>query len=347
LAAADMAELHQEDRVAAYLRETADAWNDSIERWTYVTGTDLAEQVGVHGYYVRIAPPDLAEGPSPAAGYVPIKNRPPGESSAPADHLISPDALALVRFGLRAPDDPRIRDTLKVIDALLKVETPHGPAWRRYNGDGYGEREDGSSFNGTGVGRAWPLLTGERAHYELAVGRADEAGRLSRAMEAFGNEGGMIPEQIWDASDIPERELFCGAPSGSAMPLVWAHAELIKLRRSLRDGRVFDVPYQTVQRYQQEKVHSPYAIWRPNHKCRTIQAGQVLRLELLRPAMVRWSANDWSDHRDLDTLEAGLDMHLLDLQTEALPPGTAVSFTFLWLDTGQWEGSGYRVEIGR
>jgi glucoamylase len=347
LAAADMAELHQEDRLAAYLRETADAWNDSIERWTYVTDTELAEQVGVDGYYVRIAPPDVAESASPAAGFVPIKNRPPGESSAPADHLVSPDALALVRFGLRTPDDPRIRDTLKVIDTLLKVETPHGPAWRRYNGDGYGEHKDGSSFDGAGVGRAWPLLTGERAHYELAAGRADEALRLSKALEAFANDGGMIPEQIWDAADIPERELFFGAPSGSAMPLVWAHAELIKLRRSLRDGRVFDMPCQTVQRYQQEKVRSPYAIWRPNHKCRTIQTGQILRVELLRPATVRWSMNNWSDHRDLDTLDAGLGMHLVDLRTETLPPGRAISFTFLWLDTGQWEGSDYGVEIGQ
>jgi glucoamylase len=346
LAAADMAELHQEDRLAAYLRETADAWNGSIERWTYVSDTELAKQVGVDGYYVRIAPPDVAESASPAAGFVPIKNRPPGESSAPADHLVSPDALALVRFGLRAADDPRILDTLKVLDTLLRVETPHGPAWHRYNGDGYGEHEDGSSFDGAGVGRAWPLLTGERAHFELAAGRADEARRLSRALEAFANEGGMIPEQIWDAADIPERELFFGAPSGSAMPLVWAHAEYIKLHRSLRDGRVFDMPCQTVQRYQEKKVRSPYAIWRPNHKCRTIQAGQILRVELLRPATVRWSVSNWSDYQELDTLDAGLGIHLLDLRTETLPPGRAVLFTLLWHDTGQWEGGDYRVEIG-
>ena len=86
-------------------------------------------------------------------------------------HLISPDSLALVRFGLRAPDDPRILNTLKVIDALLKVNLPQGPCWYRYNGDGYGEHQDGSPFDGTGIGRPWPLLAGERAHYELAAGR--------------------------------------------------------------------------------------------------------------------------------------------------------------------------------
>ena len=73
LAAADMADMQNEPTIAAYLRETADAWNDSIERWIYVSGTDLAQQTGVDGYYVRIAPPDVADAVSPASGYVPIK----------------------------------------------------------------------------------------------------------------------------------------------------------------------------------------------------------------------------------------------------------------------------------
>ena len=51
---------------AAYLRETADIWNGQIERWTYATGTPLAKQLGVDGYYVRIAPPDTADAASPA-----------------------------------------------------------------------------------------------------------------------------------------------------------------------------------------------------------------------------------------------------------------------------------------
>ena len=92
--------------------------------------------------------------------------------------MVSLDALAFVRFGLRAPDDPRMLNTLKVIDATLKVETPRGPAWHRYQGDAYGEHPDGSPYDGTGVGRAWPLLTGERAHYELVAGRISAAEHL-------------------------------------------------------------------------------------------------------------------------------------------------------------------------
>ena len=345
LAAADLADLNSEPEIAAYLRETADAWNANIERWIYVTDTDVARQVGVDGYYVRIAPPEEAEAASPSAGFVPIKNRPPAQSAAPAAHIVSPDALALVRFGLRAPDDPRIVNTVKVIDALLKVDTPHGPTWHRYNDDGYGEHQDGAPFDGTGVGRAWPLLTGERAHYELAAGRRDEAVRLLRAMETFANEGGMIPEQVWDAPDISEKELFFGRPSGSAMPLVWAHAEYVKLRRSLREGRVFDMPLQSVSRYLQNKTDSPYAIWRFNQKTRTIPVGKTLRLEVLAPTVVHWSSNDWRTIHDTETRDSSLGVHVADLPTETLPAGAIVLFTFYWPKVGKWEGVDFAIQV--
>ena len=345
LVSADLAEMNDEPNAAAYLRETADTWNANIERWVYVMGTELAKREGVDGYYVRIAPPEEADAASPAAGFVPIKNRPIGQSAEPAIHIVSPDALALVRFGLRAADDSRIVSTVKVIDSLLKVETPSGPAWHRYNDDGYGEHEDGTPFDGTGIGRAWPLLSGERGHYELAAGRRAEAERLSRTMEAFANEGGMISEQVWDATDIPQRELFFGKPSGSAMPLVWAHSEYVKLRRSLHDGRVFDMPPQTMDRYQVKKTGSPYAIWRFNHKCRTMIQGKILRLEVLAEARVRWSIDAWRTVHDTLTQDTGLGVHCVDLLTTDIPKGGAATFTFYWMESGKWENTNYDVTV--
>jgi glucoamylase len=53
LAAADLALLMDAPEQAAYLRDTADVWNDQIEYWTYATGTELARQYGVDGYHVR------------------------------------------------------------------------------------------------------------------------------------------------------------------------------------------------------------------------------------------------------------------------------------------------------
>jgi glucoamylase len=345
LASAEMANLNHETGLASYLRETADSWNASIERWTYVTDTDLSQQLGVEGYYVRIVPPEVAEAASPLQGFVPIKNRPPDHSNALASHIVSPDALALVRFGLRAADDPRIVNTLKAIDTLLKVDTPHGPAWRRYNEDGYGEHEDGSAFDGTGIGRAWPLLTGERAHYELAADHQTVAEQLVRTLAAFANEGGLLPEQIWDAADIPDQELFCGRPSGSAMPLVWAHAEYLKLRRSLHDGRVFDMPPQPVQRYIIEQTDSPYTVWRTTHKCRSLPNGKRLRIETFAPATVHWSPDEWQTIRDTPARDTGLGVYVADLPTAELPVGRTVRFTLYWPVDSRWEQQDFAVSV--
>lgn len=252
LAAAEFADLQDESDLAGQWRDTADAWNACIEGWLYVTGTDLARRAGVEGYYVRVLKPELVGDVEPGQPCVHVHGEPPVDRGVLVTELVSPDALALVRFGLRAPSDPRIRNTIKVIDAILKVDLPMGPSWHRFNGDEYGETPSGEPFPGPskgGLGRAWPLLTGERAHYELAAGRRDIARRLLRTMESFAGDGCLLPEQVWDSADIPEHGLFLGRPTGSAMPLVWAHAEYVKLLRSLRDGRVFDMPPQTVQRY--------------------------------------------------------------------------------------------------
>lgn len=346
LAAADMADAVGEPDTGAYLRDTADSWNDNIERWVYAFDGDLARQIGVEGYYVRIAPPETDGAASPLQGFVPIKNRPPDKSLAQATQVISPDSLALVRFGLRAPDDPRILNTIKVIDSLLRARLPSGPCWYRYNGDGYGEHENGSPFDGTGIGRPWPLLAGERAHYELAAGRSKSAEALMRVMEeSTAGASRLIPEQVWDGPDIPELELFTGKPSGSACPLVWAHAEYVKLRRSLRDGRVFDQPPQTVQRYVVEKHTCRFFPWRFNNKARYVPCGKKLRIALLAPALLHWSADNWRTAFDMHSLDTKLGVHIVDLPTEKMPVGEKIIFTFRWDQDQRWEGTDFTVVV--
>jgi glucoamylase len=346
LAAAELADLNQDASIATYLREIADVWNSSIERWMYRSDTDWCRKFEVEGYYVRIAPSHTGRRGSDLQDSVRVKNVASAENTRLAIHLISPDALALVRFGIRAADDPRIRDTRKVIDALLKVETPSGPTWHRYNDDGYGEHEDGAPFDGVGIGRGWPLLTAERAHYELAAGRIEEAKRLQATLESFAGVGGLLSEQVWDSPDIPERELHFGRPSGSAMPLVWAHAEYLKLRRSLRDGRLFDLPPQTVQRYLVKKTVAKHSVWRFNHKIRLMPAGKTLRVETLVPAVIHWSSDAWVTPRDTKTHDVGLANHSADLTSPELPAGAQIRFTFYWPDADRWENKDFLVLVG-
>jgi glucoamylase len=345
LNAADFAEDTKDADVAKFLREMADIWNEGIERWTYIQDTELSRAVGVDGYYVRIAPPDIASANSPARGFVPIKNRPPGTILAPATKIISVDALALVRFGLRSPHDPRIINTLKVIDSVLKTETSTGPVWHRYNHDSYGEHADGSPYDGKGIGRGWPLLVGERAHYELAAGNSSEARRLLKVIEAQMSPGGFIPEQIWDAEDKPRKGLMNGKPSGSAMPLVWAHAEYIKLLRSLQDGKIFDMPIKSAQRHREKNLLSPFSSWRFNNKSRFILEGKILRIEVLTKALVHWSDDDWQNIHDQETLDSRLGVYYADLPTNKLYAGSKVVFTFFWFEVSRWEGTNFEIEI--
>jgi len=341
LVAAEIAGEVGEGHLTRFLTETADAWNDAIERWLYREDTALARQVGVPGYYVRIAPPDVEDGDDVVA----IRNRPAQDMLRSAAAVVSADALALVRLGLRRADDPRIVGTVRVVDALLKGDTPAGPGWRRYNDDGYGEHEDGSPFDGTGVGRLWPLLTGERGHYALAAGDVDEAERLAATLEGLAGEGGMLPEQTWDSADIPDRELWLGRPAGSAMPLVWAHAEYLKLCRSLADGRVFDMPGQTVRRYLDGDAHAPFVAWRLDRRVRRLAAGKRLRVELPASALVHWSADGWATRSDLATTDSGLGVHYADLPVATVAPGGAVVFTLYWTGEARWEGQDFRLAV--
>ena len=185
----------------------------------------------------------------------------------------------------------------------------------------------------------------ERAHYELAAGNIEQATRLLHVLEASAGAGKLISEQVWDSADIPERELFFGKPSGSAMPLVWAHAEYVKLLRSLRDGRVFDMPLQTVARYITAKTESNRVTWRFNYKCLAIPAGKALRIELLAMGVVHWSVDNWRTIQDTETRETGLGVYIVDLSLEPFPANTTLLFTFHWLESQTWEGTDFVVKI--
>ena len=334
---------HLPDPAAAYCRELADDWNASIEDWTYATGSRLAREHGVDGHYVRIASPDVLAG-APLSTPVPVRNRPPDAAWVPGDEMVGTDFLALVRFGLRRPDDPRILSTLTVTDAVLRVDTPNGPLWHRYSGDGYGEHEDGAPFDGTGIGRGWPLLTGERGHYELEAGR--DARPYLEAMRRFASDGGMLPEQAWDADDIPGRRLFRGRPTGSAMPLAWAHAEYVKLVRSIALGHAIDRPEAAWRRYRGERPDAVRATWRFAAPRPSMTAGRLLRFELLAPCRVHASLDGWRTTIDVDARDTGLGVWVADIPgSDRLAAGSAVDATFYWPGGDRWEGRDVRVDV--
>ena len=320
----------------------ADFWNANIEAWLTVSGTDLARQYDVPGYYVRVAPADIVADDGANHENVPIRNR-RDSTGLPGDEQIGTEFLYLVRTGLRRHDDRLILGSLRLADALLKSDTPAGPVWHRYRGDGYGEHEDGSAFDGTGIGRGWPLLTGERGHYELCAGN-DPLPYLA-AMAAMASPGGMIPEQVWDADPIPARFLFPGRASGSAMPLAWAHAEFVKLLVSRQAGHPFGRSRMVWQRYRGHRAAAQQAFWWPHAPIGAFAAGARLAVALPRPAIVHWGRDGWLAIADMPTADTGLGFHVAVLDTAALPPGSWVDFTWREEDSGAWAGRNETVRI--
>lgn len=326
------------DFVLAY----ADWLASHIEEWTVTTRGELVE--GIAQYYIRINPTD-AQTPDPHADpnttTLQIAN---GGGAHPARNIVGGDFLQLVRFGIRAADDPIVRASVSVIDRVLKRDLPQGPCWRRYNFDGYGQKDDGSAFDGTGVGRSWPIMTGERGHYELAAGR--DPLPFIKTMEQFANDGGMITEQVWDADDLPSGKMKRGRPTGAAMPLCWSHAEYISLVRSRHEGICFDRVEPAYQRYVARPVPSRYEIWCLRHPLHRLSAGKTLRVLCAQDAEAVWSNDGWKTNNRMELVcNSAFNIWFADFPTALLPAGTSIDFTFFWKTTQQWAGQNWRVSI--
>jgi glucoamylase len=347
ICASGFATEHGDEATARYLAEFADFIEAHVESWTVTNNGVLVPDIKRH--YVRINPQNVnAPMPDEDAdhGMVPIRNQPPGSRCEfPAAEIVDAGFLELVRYGVRKPGDALIQDSLRVVDATLKTDFPGGPCWRRYNYDGYGQRDGGGPFLGWGRGRPWPLLTGERGHYELAAGRDPEP--FLRAMENFATRTRLLPEQIWDQPDIPRAMLYYGKPTGAAMPLMWAHAEYIKLLRSHADGVVFDLIPEVAERYQRPRTRKSLEVWNANSRqIARVPAGVTLRIQAPRPFSLHWSRDGWTTTADTRSQPTSIGINFVDIEI----PGDArapILFTFFWLDDGRWEGRDYKVEVAQ
>ncbi|HQZ95259.1 MAG TPA: glycoside hydrolase family 15 protein [Pyrinomonadaceae bacterium] len=264
--AADIAKRNGDTASAAKYLATADNWHANIENWT-------ATKTGKYGdgnYYLRIT----QNGKPDAGEMIEINN---GSGTYDERDIVDAGFLELVRLGLKPANDPLIAKSVKVIDQVIKVTTPNGDGFYRYNHDGYGEMDDGRrwNFDGkyTGKGRLWVLLSGERGQYEIALcnetikkiqldgfncnEKEMDGWRYNRldAMAKFANEGLMIPEQVWDKPDLrsPDKQfvpdLKFGEGTGSATPLAWSMAQFIRLATNIKAGKNLDTPQVVYDRY--------------------------------------------------------------------------------------------------
>ena len=349
ICAAEIARAHDSMELAVFLEEFSDWIEYHLEDWTVTNNGVLHPDIKRH--YMRIRPPECGAAyahESCGKETLRIANRPPGARyEFEAREIIDGGFLELVRYGVRRADDPLVVDSLKVVDAVLKRDLPQGPGWMRYNWDGYGNHADGAPFQGWGQGAPWPLLTGERAHYELAAG--NDISELIKTYEGFATCGQMIPEQVWDQEDIPAASMRKGQPTGSAVPLVWAHAEYLKLLRSAVDGKVFDRIDPVYARYCEPESdqshcrlrHRKLEIYSLRRPIQTVAAGGALRILDERRFDLTWTTDGWETKQTISSHSLGSAGHSADIVAGAA--GSTIEWTLRWTEQDTWLG--YNVDV--
>ncbi|WP_435129704.1 glucodextranase DOMON-like domain-containing protein [Halobaculum sp. D14] len=238
--------------VLAYLG-VADEWRAGVTDWTATTTGSLSDDP----YFVRIsddADPDDGAQRGLANGGPTLDER----------AIVDAGFLELVRLGVLPADDAVVENSVDVVDDQIRVETPNGPAFYRYTGDGYGEqgRDESDSLpagapwgadgDNAGRGRLWPIFTGERGEYELLAG--GDAAALLDAMSSFANDGRMIPEQVWDRPEPTDYGWTFGEGTGSATPLSWSMAQYVRLAHGVDAGEPVETPGITRSRYAEGAV---------------------------------------------------------------------------------------------
>jgi len=220
------------DDAERYL-QVADDWSADLEKWLVTTTGHLDKSGTSQGYYIRI---NNNKDPNDGAK-IDVHN---GGGVWDKRDLVDAGFLELVRLGIRPANDRTIAHSIQVIDSTIRTETPNGPSFRRYNHDGYGETYFGGPWLGEGIGRLWPVFTGERGEYEIA--RGQDPTPYLEAMQKFANAGGMIPEQVWDQADATASRFEFGSGTGSATPLAWSMAQFLRLAVCAEEKRIVEMP---------------------------------------------------------------------------------------------------------
>ncbi len=252
IAAAHLADVNHDATSARVWRGVADDFQRSIKGWTVTTNGPAAD----HPYFIRLS---KTGDPNAAITYNVGNGGPTLDQRA----VIDAGFLELTRLGELAADDPDVLQSLPVVDATIKTDTPSGPGWHRYNGDGYGDGAgDGHPWapSNKGTGHLWPALSSERGEQSIQTGDAAGAAALLDAMARFSSGVGILPEQAWELPDLAASPFGTdptvasigftnGQPAGSASPLTWSAGSFVRLFADLAANKLVDQPATTVDRY--------------------------------------------------------------------------------------------------
>ncbi len=335
--AADIARINGDTISQTLYDNAADYWQAMVQNWTFTnTGT-----LGNKYYFERI---DQDSNPNDTVPEIKIANQ---GGSYPETSVVDAGFLELVRHGAFPANSPYVTLSLPVVDSTIEQTINGNQYWYRYNHDGYGERSDGSDFQSYGVGRLWPIFSGERGLYAVASGNSAEP--YLTAMLASANSSGMIPEQIWDngapAGYTP------GTPTKSMNPLNWAMGEFITLLFSASTKTIADLPAVVSSRYV-TGAYQPHAGQSVDYNPGQLAAGKPLTIYYAgalasgSQMFIHWGENDFQNVPADQVMVKRADGFW---QTTIAVPNDAGQINFAFNDgSGNWDnnnGQNWNVAI--
>jgi len=262
VAAAAIAKVQGDTASQRLFLATADNFRRLILTTTVTDNGPLSSQP----YFIRV---DKTGNPDQAYDYT-LGNGDPTSYDQRA--VVDQGFLELVRLGELPASSPLVTNSLKVTGATISAPTPSGTGIMRYNGDGYGDCElsvfEDCQVNGQpwattdeGTGHPWPVLSGENGEYQILAGGSSALGGDLDFMLNSSSGVGLVPEQVWNYPDVPASPYGSdpatasigftdGQADGSAAPLTWAQAQLLRLISDQAAGKLLEQPSIVAARYQ-------------------------------------------------------------------------------------------------
>jgi glucoamylase len=160
--------------------------------------------------------------------------------------------------------------------------------------------------------------------------------------------GGLIPEQVWDGPSLPARQLEPGKPTGSAMPLVWAHAEFLKLLVARQQKRPLELLSSVEEHLSRDEATDETSgigtwHWRPDLPFDAVPDGRDILIDMPVPFILHVGFNGWQDLEDRPSAPLAFDRHGVRLQAKDFDRRLVVDFTLYLIDEALWEGRDHHV----
>jgi len=126
---------------------------------------------------------------------------------------------------------------------------------------------------------------------------------------------------------------------------MWAHAEYVKLLRSVRDGKVSDLIVEVAKRYLGGRGDRQlFEVWKFTRQARSVKRGYVLRIQAQASFRLHWSGDEWGTAKDTLSSATTLGIEFVDIPISATQRAP-IRFTFFWTASDSWEGQDFMVSV--